>query len=836
MEVQERNSTRIYSLSSGKKAPEWLGERARRNLQKSDASYRRRIDLLQDFEMPVASNRIRQSPDGRFVFVTGTYKPRMRCYEVEELGMKFERYLDSDALDLLVLGEDYGKVAILGADRSVSFHAPYGYHDSVRLPTFGRALAYEPSTCELLVAGCGGRRGGAKNGGNSDGEIYRFNLDEGRFSQPLSFSSASKKPRRGKGDNEGTFAGDGDGGGARIIRGAGANCLAVSPSHALSAAGAEDGTVRFWDNRDRGGGGLGDVDLRPFLNLDVASAAQGYGFYDGAGEGSSSDVHSGRFPGEVTSLAFDASGMHMVAGTGGGCVALYDLRSSKPLLVKEHQYGLPIHTVQFHSGSGTVLSGDPKLVKIWSAGTSSSASSSLGSVIANVEAIGGDFNHFITSGDATDPSGQTSGLLLCAGEQPRVQAYYCPVLGPAPRWSSFLDGITEELEEKDRGESSEGAEGEGADGDSRVETVYEDYKFLTRSEIDRLGISNLVGTPLLRGYMHGFFIHSGLYNRVRAVAKPFEYGEYRKQKIRERIEEKSKSRIAPRVSSSSKEKKKKVKANATVNVGMAGRLEKKATGNTKAGKMAKALVEDDRFGGLFKNKDFRIDEASEDFLLRNPNGAAQLKRGGKDDMDSDDEGDNGEDDDDDSRDGSNGEDEQWSGESGEDDDGMDGGENDSYSSDSDEDGFRGGKVRGEAFTTLETTSTKESSTTNKKQEPNKKKKKKTKNVMYEGDDYTDAAAQSEASKRKKEELSLSVAERLEMQKSDSQFVGEAKRLKVAGQGVVREVTYIPKASRKKMEEEEKTLKEASKKDDRTGRSRRGVRDLGFKTPFKHHGK
>lgn len=29
----------------------------------------------------------------------------------------------------------------------------------------------------------------------------------------------------------------------------------------------------------------------------------------------------------------------------------------------------------------------------------------------------------------------------------RAQAYFVPALGPAPRWCSFLEGLTEELEE-----------------------------------------------------------------------------------------------------------------------------------------------------------------------------------------------------------------------------------------------------------------------------------------------------------------------------------------------------------------------------------------------------
>ncbi len=59
-------------------------------------SCQRRIELIQDFAMPTASTTLRISPDNRFVFATGTYKPRVRCYEFAELSMKFERSLDAE--------------------------------------------------------------------------------------------------------------------------------------------------------------------------------------------------------------------------------------------------------------------------------------------------------------------------------------------------------------------------------------------------------------------------------------------------------------------------------------------------------------------------------------------------------------------------------------------------------------------------------------------------------------------------------------------------------------------------------------------------------------------
>ncbi|CAN0480079.1 unnamed protein product [Discosporangium mesarthrocarpum] len=62
--------------------------------------------------------------------------------------MKFERHLDSDAVDFICLSEGYEKLGLLLADRTLAFHAGYGAHYSVRIPRFGRSLAYQRETCE----------------------------------------------------------------------------------------------------------------------------------------------------------------------------------------------------------------------------------------------------------------------------------------------------------------------------------------------------------------------------------------------------------------------------------------------------------------------------------------------------------------------------------------------------------------------------------------------------------------------------------------------------------------------------------------------------------------
>ncbi len=57
---------------------------------------------------------------------------------------------------------------------------------------------------------------------------------------------------------------------------------------------------------------------------------------------------------------------------------------------------------------------------------------------------------------------------MLANEGIQMNTYYIPQLGPAPRWASFLENITEEME------------------DQSVRSVYEDYKFVQRSELATL--------------------------------------------------------------------------------------------------------------------------------------------------------------------------------------------------------------------------------------------------------------------------------------------------------------------------------------------------------------
>jgi ribosome biogenesis protein ENP2 len=231
---------------------------------------------------------------------------------------------------------------------------------------------------------------------------------------------------------------------------------------------------------------------------------------------------------------------------------------------------------------------------------------------------------------------------MLAGEQSRMMMYFVPQLGPAPRWCSFLEGLTEELEE------------------TAGQNVYEDYKFVTKTEVEELGATGLIGTPMLKGYMHGFFLEMKLYNKLRAVSKPFEFEEHRKRKIDGKIEEKRQSRIIAQ------------KRLPKVNADLAQKMIKQSAAlKTKAGDAEAAggngdteNIIDSRFASLFKREEFERDELSSEFKLRNPSKGNNQKRSGNDDSDDelqdlyapvelDDDGDDSDDDYDNDGDGSN---------------------------------------------------------------------------------------------------------------------------------------------------------------------------------------
>lgn len=374
----------------------------------------------------------------------------------------------------------------------------------------------------------------------SSSDVWRLNLEEGRFKAPLA------------------------------ARAEAVNAVALCPGHGLLAAACEGGALELFDARSRSSAGW----------LDAATGA-------------------GCAGADLTTVRADARGLALAVGTAAGTVALYDVRSSRPLLVKDLMYGSPVVDLKFHGGEGggdgdvapaaastatprRVISADRHAIKIWAAAD--------GAPHTTITPPGGGVN------DVLPWAGR--GLILVAADAPRVGAYFLPSLGPAPAWCSHLEGLTEELEE------------------AAAPAVYDDYRFVDPPTLARLGLAHLVGTPALRPYMHGHFVHNKLWQRAQAAASPFAYEEYRRQKVEATLDAARSARIAP------------LRKLPKVNAATAARLmagKSGADGNVPASVDASNPLGDDRFAAMFADPAFAVDEQAQEYKAAHPNAESNAK-------------------------------------------------------------------------------------------------------------------------------------------------------------------------------------------------------------------
>jgi len=158
-------------------------------------------------------------------------------------------------------------------------------------------------------------------------------------------------------------------------------------------------------------------------------------------------------------------------------------------------------------------------------------------------------------------------------------------------------------------------------------------------------MDHLVGTPMLKPYMHGYFISLKLYDAARVIANPFAYAEHREKIVREKMEKMAETRIRSRKDAGVKvnkalaekilkeeerakkreERKKAKKAAAAANaeedgedVGMEDVEDESATQKL-------SLLSDPRFAKVFEDPEFAIDENSREYALLNPSSVAQRR-------------------------------------------------------------------------------------------------------------------------------------------------------------------------------------------------------------------
>ena len=173
--------------------------------------------------------------------------------------------------------------------------------------------------------------------GASGAEVYRLNLEQGRFLNPLVLEGE---------------------GGEQV---AGVNAIDVNPVHQLLAFGVDgNGSVEFWDSRSRARVGVLRLPRSQLMaNGPVAPLLPGV-------EDSSSTKSL-----TVTAISSRTDGLSYAVGTSTGHSLLYDIRSPRPFAVKDMGYGLAVKNVSWieggsrMAGDGMIMSADKKVIKIW---------------------------------------------------------------------------------------------------------------------------------------------------------------------------------------------------------------------------------------------------------------------------------------------------------------------------------------------------------------------------------------------------------------------------------------------------------------------------------------
>ncbi|KAI5861386.1 WD40 repeat-like protein [Durotheca rogersii] len=520
MKATNQGDVSVYTIAGANTArplPDWLARRRKRSL-KSDPEYQNRIELLQDFEFEEASQCVRVSEDNDWIMSTGTYKPQFHVHYLPHLSLSFSRHTTSLNTTFVLLSTDYSKSLHLQSDRRLEFQTPAGCHYGLRLPRYGRDLVYDRHATEALIPSVG-----LDSDGN--GEVFRVNLEIGRF---------VKSYQVDVGADEGV-----EGGLQGSIGVGSVNTAAIAEtSHNLLAFGTSIGSVEFWDSRSK-------------ARIAVLGGQEG----------------------EITALDFNPSGLSLATGTSNGIVKIFDLRSPKPLLQKDHGSGFPIKNLIHMTTSSQekkILSADKQMIKIWDELD--------GETWTSVEPLV-DIN-FVTWCKNT-------GMILTANEGKPLHSFFIPQLGSAPRWCPFLDNMVEEM------------------ADEVSTEQYDNFKFLTLPELRSLSLDHLIGkTNLLRPYMHGYFVASKLYEQARLIVNPYAAEEERAKRIKDKVEKERASRIRGN---------KKVKVNQKLVDKLLKRQERRAQVDTKAG-----LLGDERFAQLFEDEEFMIDENSHEFRALHP--------------------------------------------------------------------------------------------------------------------------------------------------------------------------------------------------------------------------
>lgn len=99
-----------------------------------------------------------------------------------------------------------------------------------------------------------------------------------------------------------------------------------------------------------------------------------------------------------------------------------------------------------------------------------------------------------------------SGLIFLPCQAERIGTYFVPSLGKAPKWCSFIENLTEEMEENS----------------SKNNNVYQEYRFLSEEDLEAVNATHMIGSKFVQSAIGGFIMKAKLYEKMKLQAQPFD--------------------------------------------------------------------------------------------------------------------------------------------------------------------------------------------------------------------------------------------------------------------------------------------------------------------------
>ena len=125
-----------------------------------------------------------------------------------------------------------------------------------------------------------------------------------------------------------------------------------------------------------------------------------------------------------------------------------------------------------------------------------------------------------------------------------------------------------------------------------VSNENEDMKFVTVKELEDIGGNNLLGTHLVKPYLHGFFIEMKLYKKLHALTLPFDYEVERKKEREAKFKKLYGDRIV-------------IKNRRKYNSAIAEKSE-----------IGQKIVRDGRFDKMFEDENYIVENADEVYKIK----------------------------------------------------------------------------------------------------------------------------------------------------------------------------------------------------------------------------